>query len=78
MLQTNPEVAPYLQELLEHPDNRGPPIVIRVSDRLPVNAVRVVNPATGAVEIIFSTEFIETFLADFVLPRPCAAFARLP
>ncbi|PIQ88042.1 MAG: hypothetical protein COV73_00940, partial [Candidatus Omnitrophica bacterium CG11_big_fil_rev_8_21_14_0_20_43_6] len=55
----------YLRQILGRVDNRAPPIIIRVSSKLPNEAARYYNPKTGIAEIIFNAEFINKILSTY-------------
>ena len=59
------ELRIYLQYLLSKQENRAPPLVIKVSSLLPVNAVRYYNAQTGVVEIILNEKFIRSLLDNY-------------
>ncbi|MCM8827557.1 MAG: glycogen/starch synthase, partial [Candidatus Omnitrophica bacterium] len=65
LISANPELNAYYQELINRPDNRAPPIRIRVSFKLPTNSARYFNPQTNEVEIIFNEDFINTLISTY-------------
>ncbi|MGD9014793.1 MAG: HEAT repeat domain-containing protein, partial [Candidatus Omnitrophota bacterium] len=62
LVKRNPELNAYYQELLKSPDNRAPPIIIRVSSRLPVDSARYYATHTKQVEIILNSDFVKDLL----------------
>jgi guanylate kinase/isopentenyldiphosphate isomerase len=65
LVSDNDELNTYLQSLLSKDQIRGPPISIKISTVLPLNAVRYYNSSTGEVEIILSERFIKSLLNDY-------------
>ncbi|MFC1807568.1 DUF692 family multinuclear iron-containing protein [Candidatus Omnitrophota bacterium] len=55
-------LSAYLPYMLEREENRGPPIIIKVSKQLPINAVRYYNGEKEQVEIILNHDFIDSLL----------------
>jgi len=63
LVKTDPELNIYVSKLMRKPDNRAPPIKVKVSNKLPVNSVRYFDPQTKEVEIIFNETFITQLLS---------------
>ncbi|TRZ95900.1 glycosyltransferase, partial [bacterium] len=59
------ELKAYYQELIKHPNNRAPPIKIKVSSKLPIESARYYNPAIKESEIIFNEDFIGNLISIY-------------
>ncbi|MGE5308372.1 MAG: AAA family ATPase, partial [Deltaproteobacteria bacterium] len=58
MVANDPELKAYVDSLLARPDNRAPPVQIRVADKLKYDSARFYNIKLGRTEIIFNEKFI--------------------
>ena len=65
LVRDNDELNTYLQHILSKQENRAPPVAIKVSSALPINAARYYNEDTREVEIILNERFIRTLLGAY-------------
>ncbi|OQX54920.1 MAG: hypothetical protein B5M53_05190, partial [Candidatus Cloacimonas sp. 4484_209] len=65
LVKQDKELNRYFNDRINHPDNRAPPIVVRVSSKLPTNSARYYNTTQQRVEIILNERFIKELLSAY-------------